>query len=193
MHNQVHVMLDIETLGTGSNAAIVSIGACLFTLQDGPDESNTFYQRIDLRSCLDAGMDVDARTVLWWLEGSPGALVELTGREDRAEVRAALMAFKHWVPKDALVYSNGPSFDAKTLSTAMENLGVKPIEFWRERDHRTALDFLSVRCEKSPQEGRRFLKGELGPKPHHALADAVRQAMELHSLFKSKDVGLRES
>ncbi|PCJ51987.1 MAG: ATPase [Planctomycetota bacterium] len=187
MHNRVHVMVDIETLGTGSNAAIVSIGACLFTLGNGPDGLNTFYQRVDLRSCLDAGMDVDARTVLWWLERSPEALLELTEMDSRMDVRSALLAFKEWLPDDYCVYSNGPSFDAKILSTAMEKMDIEPVKFCRERDHRTAIDFLGDRCGKSPKEARRFLKGEQGQTPHHALDDAIKQAMGQHLLFLETD------
>lgn len=184
LHNEVHVMVDIETLGTGSNAAIVSIGACEFTLEKGPDESRTFYRRINLRSCIEAGMDVDADTVLWWLEQSPEALQELTSKDDRVNVSAALMAFNEWLPSKAMVYSNGPSFDAKTLSTAMKNLGMKPIPHWHERDHRTALDFLAYRIGASPKDARGLLKEQFHAVSHIAVDDAILQAKHQAILWK---------
>jgi hypothetical protein len=36
MRNQLHLMLDIETMCTSNHAAVVAIGARLFTMKDGP-------------------------------------------------------------------------------------------------------------------------------------------------------------
>lgn len=41
------VMLDLETMGKGANAAIIAIGAVAFDLADG-DLSTTFYRIMEL-------------------------------------------------------------------------------------------------------------------------------------------------
>lgn len=49
-----HVMLDLETMGSGPRAAIVAIGACCFEPETGRI-GETFYQAIDLESSVDLG------------------------------------------------------------------------------------------------------------------------------------------
>ena len=72
-----NVMLDLETMGLGPNAAIIAIGAVMFdpeTMQLGSE----FYRIINLESAVAAGGIMDAGTVMWWLEQGAAARAELT-------------------------------------------------------------------------------------------------------------------
>ena len=50
------IMVDLETLGTGANSAIISIGACYF---DEYGIGKTFYMPIDPRDSVQQGLEID--------------------------------------------------------------------------------------------------------------------------------------
>ncbi|CAM7540570.1 3'-5' exoribonuclease Rv2179c-like domain-containing protein [Citrobacter freundii] len=67
-----HLMVDLETMGSGPDAPIVSIGAVYFD----PSTGNTgaeFYQVVSLESSMSFGMKPDASTIQWWLKQSSEA------------------------------------------------------------------------------------------------------------------------
>jgi DNA polymerase III epsilon subunit-like protein len=61
-----HVMVDIETMGNESYSSIVSIGALEFDLETG-ETGREFYVNVDLQSCIDVGLILNASTVMWWM------------------------------------------------------------------------------------------------------------------------------
>lgn len=200
MHDQRHVMLDLETLGTKPNSVIVSIGACVFSVAHGPGtDFARFYIRVDIQSCVDAGLDVDPQTVLWWLKQSPEALEELTSQEHRFPLRSALEELLGWMEgrfgpgESPLVFGNGPAFDNAILDNALEAVGLKPLPHWTARCHRTAKDMLIMQSGMDRSDARKKLGVELGPIPHHALEDAVRQASELRVLSSGLTPSLPET
>jgi DNA polymerase III epsilon subunit-like protein len=71
-------MIDIETLGLGPGATILSIGAVRFST-DGLGEE--FYREISLQSCQAVGLEIDADTLEWWLEQDGDVADILTGGE----------------------------------------------------------------------------------------------------------------
>ena len=60
-------MVDIETMGTGNNAVITQIGACMFDKETG-DIGETFTVNIDIQSCLNKGLVVNGDTIGFWLQ-----------------------------------------------------------------------------------------------------------------------------
>lgn len=56
----MNIMVDLETLGTKPNSAILSIGAVAFDDQGLHDE---FYCNVDLISSIACGYEIDADTV----------------------------------------------------------------------------------------------------------------------------------
>jgi len=157
------VMLDIETVGLEIGAAIVEIGAVQFA--PGGQIGETFHRSVSLTSSQEAGLDIDADTVEWWLGEQPEVAAEvLVGGED---LRDALAAFVGWYENvdPSEVWANSPSFDCEQLEHAGEAVGVSmPWEFYQERDVRT-LDALphSVDLDQQGTE-------------HTALDDALYQA-----------------
>ena len=71
-------VLDLETMGTNPRDAIMSIGIA-------PVDTKTrtigegFYTRISLESCQKLGMNLDASTVLWWMQQEEAARQEFKG------------------------------------------------------------------------------------------------------------------
>lgn len=165
-----HVMIDLETMGTGFNAAIVSIGAVKFSLD--PREEVTgdeFYSNILLQSCLNEGLSVDGSTIMWWLQQSEAARNVL---KDKPKLLiSALNDFYSWIKETDIqgIWSH-KEFDSVILTNAMKVSNVSLP--W---SHKIVYDLRTLR----------FLYPELYNKayetienlnPHNALADAVKQA-----------------
>lgn len=62
-------------MGNTPNSAIVSNGAVRF---NGGGILDSFYNVISLESSLDAGLNVDASTVMWWMGQSQDARIALS-------------------------------------------------------------------------------------------------------------------
>lgn len=169
------LMIDIETLGTSKNSVILSIGAVQFS--DAGVEKN-FYVRVDPESCTDWGLQIDARTVMWWLEQSDEARKSLSAGKANAIDSALdelIAAFK-W--KDITeVWANGIDFDFTILEEAMKATGrAVPWPYWAKMDYRTVKNMM-------PREIYKQCMVE-NPVKHNALADATAQAATLINMRK---------
>lgn len=60
-------MVDLETMGNCTDAAICSIGAVKFDPDTDSSTDTEFYAHINLQSAQDDGGRIDAVTVLWWM------------------------------------------------------------------------------------------------------------------------------
>lgn len=168
-------MLDLETMGTGPDAAIVSIGAVLFDpLADGdgllPGEGRgEWYRRVSLADAMHQGGQADASTILWWLQRSEAARGELVGRAE--SMLESLSSLGYWMRLHAVdeVWSNGADFDLVILGGAYRRASIaKPWSHKQQRCFRT-LRALYPHAEKTVQSDDADTR-------HHALADARWQA-----------------
>jgi DNA polymerase III epsilon subunit-like protein len=152
-------MVDIETLGLEPGAAIISIGAVNF----GPKRlGETFYASINLESSQEAGLQIDAGTLEWWLEQDEAARDQLVGGEDLDDI---LESFRDWLLGTDEIWANSPSFDCELLEHAFQAVGLDvPWDFYEERDYRT-LSQLPVAPDV-----------EQSGVAHNALDDAEHQA-----------------
>jgi hypothetical protein len=153
------VMVDIETLGLDPGAAILSIGAVRF---DTDGLGATFERNIDLESCQEAGLTIDASTLEWWLQQDADAQHVLTGGESLAD---ALEAFAEFYAFADEIWANSPAFDCEHLAAAYDAVDkTVPWEYYEQRDVRTITN-LPV-APDIEQEGTE----------HDALDDAKYQA-----------------
>lgn len=181
-----NIMLDLETLGTGPNAAVIAIGACFFDIQTreiGP----TFYHTLDLSEVVRGGGEMDSSTVLWWLKQSDEArraIYESQG-ESAEHPNIALIAFRSFILDHATeapkVWGNDTNFDNIILSSMYRRHQIpQPWDFWNDRGFRTAKAlFPSVEIEF---EGIK----------HHALHDAIYQSRMLIEMLNPKADPIRE-
>lgn len=168
------VMLDLETMGNGNRAAIIAIGAVSFT-RDGVQER--FYQQVRLDSSLAAGLEMDASTVLWWLQQSPEARAAFKNNESAATLGDALDAFSAWYLTYGgdEVWGNGAAFDNTILSAAYRLTGRdQPWKFWNDRCYRTVKSM-------NPQ----VKLGRVGTH-HNAVDDAQSQAEHLIAIMNKQ-------
>lgn len=153
------IMVDIETLGLEPGAAILSIGAVEFDPVGLGDE---FYREVSLASCQEAGLEVDAGTLEWWLDQDDAVTHILSGGEPLVDV---LADFAAWFPEGAEIWANSPSFDCEMLERAYGAVGAEePWEYYQERDVRTVAELPGA--PDVDQDGDE----------HHALDDAKHQA-----------------
>ena len=64
----MEVMIDLETLDTSPNSVIATIGAVKFdryNISDNIDDYQTFYRKINLKSCEEIGLTTSEETLKW--------------------------------------------------------------------------------------------------------------------------------
>ena len=164
------VMIDIETLSTQYNAAILSIGAVKWEESEIVD---TFYVNVDPKSCKELGLHVEHKTVEWWLKQSAEARKALLN--DQKTLTDALKVFRIWYGSKSLpTWGNGAAFDLVIMTHAFRCLGTEPPwKPWEERCYRTMNEL--VKIPHAPRDGIY----------HNALDDAVYQTKHLIKILGS--------
>lgn len=169
MIKQTHIVIDLETMGIGTNAAIAAIGAVRIESGNPTDE---FYRRVDLASSIAHGSTTDASTITWWLKQSAQAREEVDGSQSAASLYEALRDLRHFIASSEAprLWGNGATFDLRILGEAYDAFHEpRPWDFRLERDLRTILE--------TYPEARKV--GEFDGIRHHALADACHEAKQL--------------
>ncbi len=170
-------MLDLETMGTRSNAPVVAIGACGVDPETG-EVWGSFHQVIDLADAMKFGQ-ADGDTITWWLNQSDAARKIFSPFELRAALSVALISFAEWChgtvgPRKSIeMWGNGSDFDNVVLGNAYRETGLDlPWLFRNNRCYRTA---------KSLAPEIPFVRMGVH---HNALDDALSQAHHLVKVFK---------
>ena len=170
-------MIDMETMGTEPGAALLSLAAVAFDPQSNGIEDQ-FCRNIELQSCLDAGLQVSAKTVYWWLGRSEMARSALL--QNRVSLIHALDSFNLWLCRvgPSRIWSHGATFDVILLDAAYRTLRmIPPYDFRNARDTRTLFDLAGLEYIKSEETA------------HLALDDAVRQAEFVQEAYRKLTSG----
>jgi len=187
MTKAINVMVDLETMGTRSDSAILSIGAVEFTLSNNPILGKRFYQVIDLKSSFLFGR-IYPDTVMWWLQQSQSARDSILD-ESKVGLPEGLRYFAQWIKslscmdithdgetQDVCIWGNGAATDNVILDYAYKQCGGKPWSHKNDRCYRT-IKAQFPKIEKSNSGTH-----------HHALDDAINQATYLINLSKIHDL-----
>jgi hypothetical protein len=164
------VMVDLETLGTSANAAVIEIGAVCFDLETremGPK----FEAKISLTANGLSGRTIEAETLAWWMARwrDSGKVPDLSEGNTVEGAFWDLLEFwrEHAAPA-AEFWSRG-SFDEVILRDMGVALGGVPWKYWQARDQRTVLKWEKVNTYGEPA--------------HTALEDAVGQVGSLFGVL----------
>lgn len=166
-----HLMVDLETLATSPDAAILTIGAVLFD----PYSTRIYdklYMRVDLDSVTALGMKIDDATIEWWSKQSAAAQEEAFGEDNRIPIEEAIEKFHKFAWNSEAFWSHGSIFDINILDTYYRKLSkAPPWNYWQIRDTRTVFDL--------------GFDPEL-PKvtAHNALEDANAQAIGVQTIMR---------
>lgn len=168
-----HIMLDLETLGTTADSAILSIGAVKFNLNGEMDDA-AFYAICTIGS--QPKRHINGDTLAWWMTQNDDAQKVFTSG-DKMPLERALLDLKGWVEHDDyLLWSNGADFDIPIINHAMRAYNIAPlVKFWNHRCFRTLKNEYSS-CPKPPFEGAQ----------HNALMDAIHQAKWVQAIYEFK-------
>lgn len=169
------IMLDLETMGTGPNAAIVAIGAAAFCPHERRVLGESFYAPVSLASSVQDGGVMDAGTVRWWLQQGTEPRALFAKDASAMHISVALIEFSMWAvnvagtdPEKINVWGNGADFDNVILSSAYKRAGVqRPWGTFNNRCYRTIKSlYPEVKMERRGTH-------------HHARDDAISQAEHL--------------
>lgn len=185
-----NVMLDLETMGKGPSAAIVTIGAVFFDPMTG-ELGAEFEAHIDLNDSARFG-EMDPDTVLWWLGQSDEARAAIAYNVDgdkRMALLQALQKFQEWLMangqegKRPYVWGNGAGFDCTIMASAYDAVNkVRFIGYWngfKDRDVRTVVDMGRDLLGFDPKKDMPF-EGVA----HRALDDAKHQARYVSAIYQ---------
>jgi exodeoxyribonuclease VIII len=167
-------MVDLETLGIGPNAKVISIGAVIFDIEK--DLGEEFYQEISWES---GDGELEPGTVKFWMrEAAKGNLPPMDGTDS---LLVASRNFIGWLDdiagsKELILWANGTDFDIPKLDRIIGRYLIcsRRWKYNNVRDYRTVAKLFS----------------EYGIKPersnhHNALADAKWQAEHLISILRN--------
>lgn len=187
------IHIDIETLGTGPDAAIISIGAVLFS-PGRHDPSGHASWSISFADALRHGR-ADGDTVAWWFKQPDAA--RLAALDNPVSLENALAQLAAWIdtvtrtvaPGHPIEFmANGPAFDFVALRNAYQRVLSKPTpwKYWAERDYRTERDQLKrllAHLALDTSEPEHI-------DAHNALSDAMHQGSVIATLENRLFAGL---
>lgn len=171
-----HLMIDLETLATTPDAAVLTIGAVKFDpfgneLEDSNMES--FYVRVDLDSCDRIGLVTNDDTIAWWAKQSQEAQDEAFSEENRIDIVDAMHQLYKFSWGAKAVWSHGAAFDIVICEHVFRKIEKAiPWNFWQVRCTRTLFD-IGINPNRPP-----VLK-------HHALEDAWNQAVGVQNVYRA--------
>ena len=142
------VMIDLETLSTQNDAAIIEIGAVEFNKETG-ETGETFNVLIEPSEWCKNNRHVDGETIQWWFSQSDEARKRFIEKQEGIEycnLHRALMALKYFImdcdtvddDKNVVVWGNGIGMDISILENAYNYFDMKiPWDFRSVNDVRT--------------------------------------------------------
>ena len=183
MSNNIEVMIDLETMGNGSNAPIVSIGAVVFDPSTG-ELGAEFETIVNLNSSAYYG-EMDASTVQWWLQQSEEARAIFAKDVRKSSLKDALTELNQWLSdlgesRSLYLWGNGSGFDNVILANAFKACKIRPhFTHWNDTDVRTIVkmgkEILSIDPKRTLiREGTH----------HSALDDAKFQAQYVSVIWQ---------
>lgn len=165
LRNQMNeIMIDLETLGCGPRAVVLSIGAVVFDVT-AKTLGEQFYARMDTgRQSVGLGRTMDESTIAWWTRQSAEARKVFDEQGNPGGIHYFLEFVRRNKPK--YVWGNGSSFDITIIESLIQDYGFElPWKYNAAMDLRTFKRFMAPGA-KIENKGT----------AHNALDDAIAQA-----------------
>lgn len=176
-----HFMVDIETLSTAVNAAVLSIGAVEFDPLSGKI-LREFYHELDLSE--QENRHIGANTVQWWFkqcQENPANFELMTKSDPRKEpVMFSLVRLGAFISgrdtnyaeraegyEKLSIYACDPDFDMAILNDLYKDNGLPSP--WRYSELRSVRELIKIAGMEVPHQEA----------DHNALNDCIRQAKEV--------------
>ena len=173
-----HGMIDTETLATGQDAVILSIGCAKFNPFDNEEPSEKLYLKLDTSEQLNKGRVIDDSTLAWWGTQDEAVRKDTFSEHDRVSVSEALDVIEEWFGDVSKIWCQGPSFDFPLMSHLYRQYDRKqPWKFWLERDSRTVTGLVPDNIKK-----------KINFAAHSAIEDVVAQCKCVQYVYKKLNI-----
>ena len=173
-------MLDLESLGTRPDCAILTLGAIKFDPFNLDKFGDGIYFRIDVDEQLSLGRQVQEDTLEWWMRQAEDVREEALGESDRISLTSMYQQLNRFLVGVNNIWCQGPAFDIVILENIYRQMGwPTPWQFWQIRDSRTLFG-----VHGDPRE-----KGKSGL--HNALEDCISQAQGVQEIYNR--LGIKKS
>lgn len=177
----INIALDLETLSTREDAAIIQIGCCIpnFDRRNVPlGLSCEFEATIKYEDCLSSEFHKDHATMEWWERQNALARANVFSGQD--SYVDAFDQLKFWFDSlrsggaDLAIWGNGSDFDNRLLSYSLDSLGYHNLwDFRNNRDLRTLKALFPIEIIADP----------VNEIKHTALGDARYEARLMNTIF----------
>ena len=170
-------MLDLESLGTRPDCAILTLGAVKFDEYTPGSFGDSLYLRIDVDEQLALGREVQEDTLTWWSTQAEDVREEALGEGNRVSLTEMYRQLNRFCVGATNIWCQGPAFDIVILENIYRQMGwPTPWQFWQIRDSRTLFG-----VHGDPRE-----KNKAGL--HNALEDCVSQAQGVQQIFHRNNI-----
>jgi len=171
------IMLDLESLGTRPDCAILTLGAIKFNPYVLDSFGDSLYLRIDVDEQLALGREVQEDTLTWWSNQAEDVREEALGEGNRVSLTEMYRQLNRFCVGATNIWCQGPAFDIVILENIYRQMGwPTPWQFWQIRDSRTLFG-----VHGDPRE-----KNKAGL--HNALEDCVSQAQGVQQIFHRNNI-----
>ena len=164
--DSIHGMIDLETLGTGSNSVVVSAGLVAFNISTGEILAELDIG-LNLNQQIKTGGIIDGDTLEFHFAQAPDSIQKMAQRKV-LDVKEGLELISNFIKANNIttLWGNGATFDNVILRNLYaRHLKVFPLGFWTDRDLRTAVDIYNIDTRTVPFVGIK----------HYCLDDARHQ------------------
>jgi 3' exoribonuclease, RNase T-like len=166
------IMLDLESLGTRPDCAILTLGAVKFNPYVVDSFGDSLYLRIDVDEQLAMGREVQEDTLTWWSKQAEDVREEALGEGGRVSLSEMYRQLNRFCVGVTNIWCQGPAFDIVILENIYRQQGwPTPWQFWQIRDSRTLFG-----VHGDPRE-----RNKAGL--HNALEDCVSQAQGVQQIY----------
>jgi hypothetical protein len=166
------IMLDLESLGTRPDCAILTLGAVKFDPYTLDRFGDSLYLRINVDEQLALGREIQEDTLAWWSRQADDVREEALGEHDRVSLSDMYKKLNKFTVGVNNIWCQGPAFDIVILENIYRQMGwPTPWQFWQIRDSRTLFG-----VHGDPRE-----KNKAGL--HNALEDCISQAQGVQTIF----------
>lgn len=169
-----NLMLDLETLGTSHDSAIVQVAGIYFD-PDTSKTGETFCMSVRIESAMEFGK-VDGKTLAWWFDQDPDVIKSVM--RSSHSLQSVLIQFSWFAQKAKYIWSHA-TFDFVILNSTFRKVGIASLNY------RSAMDIRTLMCmtkyeQSFPREGHH----------HNALADCIHQVKYVSAALQKLKQGM---
>ena len=133
-------MIDIETIDTGPESAILSIAATRFNVKNSRLDRGSIEILVDVDDCLARGCTYSEDTIKWWDQQAEDVRYKAFDAGPRYSLPDALFKLRGFCAGVERFWCQGLNFDQIILEQAYKRCGEpRPWSYWQWRDSRTIM------------------------------------------------------